>query len=280
MTSLASISDLVNRATGGNSGAPENLFYSKLPQVAGTGDTWVAGLLVSMWRYDGYPCGGAAPGAVAVPTNSTAGALPITNPSGGREKWLTAGVVGASTADMSMLFLYDRLLHISGLSGTSTSTQNVQSGSGVALTRNTGGVGNQIWVEVYTQVGTTARTLTVTYTNSAGTGGKTTTITLGGTAATQFNKAFTIVQVPLASGDVGVQSVESCILSASTGTAGDFGITIAKPISTLSRGRVNSFIHGMPGLPNIPTNACLAVIGMSMTSTKSTIHGMFGFVES
>ena len=64
-------------------------------------------------------------------------------------------------AQPGILVLYDRLLHIGGLNATTTAAQTV----GGSLSRYTGGAGNQIWVEIYTQIGTTATTITANYTN-------------------------------------------------------------------------------------------------------------------
>lgn len=286
MTALTSISDLVNRATGGNSGSPENYFIYKMFTIANVSDSWAIGFMYSAWKYDGYPAGGSNPGAVAVPTNATNGAMAIANPGGGRQKWLTgAAMVSNNPGAQPIIFVYDRLLHIGGLSGTVTTAQNVQSGSGVSLTRNTGGVGNQIWVEIYTAVGTTIRTITASYTNSSGTSGRTTTAqTFGGTAGTIGNDANLIIPLPLQAGDVGVQSVETVTIGAgSTGTVGDFGVNIVKPVAIFpqgSGGAYRNFVNGMPGLPAIPTDACLALAFLANSTTEAQMFGCLSFVES
>jgi hypothetical protein len=233
-----------------------------------------------LWQYDGTHGNGAAPGAVAVPTNSTNGALPITNPGGSREKWLTQ-VSGASNV-AGVLLLYDRLLHISGLSGTSTADQTVQGASpSVVLTRNTGGVGNIVFYEVYTQVGSSNPSITMTYTNSAGTGSRTSSQTIGGTG---FRNAQSGYIIPLAAGDKGVQAVEKVKLSTTTGTAGDFGITIAKPIAYIPIGTAGvmgfrDFSTGLPGIPKIDTDACLAFLFLSNSSTAPELTYGLSFVE-
>jgi len=284
MAAITDLSDLINRFTGGNSGTPENIFVYKAPRINGTAvgatNAAVAGKYVSLWQYDGTHGNGSAPGAVAVPTNSTNGALPITNPGGSREKWLTQ-VSGASSA-AGVLLLYDRLLHISGLSGTSTADQTVQGASpSVVLTRNTGGVGNIVFYEVYTQIGATATTITMTYTNSAGTGSRTSTQTIGGTG---FRNAQSGYIIPLAAGDKGVQAVEKVKLTATTGTAGDFGITIAKPIAYIPIGTVGvmgfrDFSTGLPGIPKIDTDACLAFLFLSNSTTAPELTYGLSFVE-
>lgn len=287
MAAITDLSDLINRSTGGNNGTPENIFVYKAPRINGTAvgatNAAVAGKYVSLWQYDGTHGNGAAPGAVAVPTNSTNGALPITNPGGSREKWLTQ-VSGASNV-AGVLLLYDRLLHISGLSSTSTADQTVQGASpSVVLTRNTGGVGNIVFYEVYTQIGATATTITMTYTNSAGTGSRTSTQTIGGTG---FRNAQSGYIIPLAAGDKGVQAVEKVKLTATTGTTtptGDFGITIAKPIAYIPIGTAGvmgfrDFSTGLPGIPKIDTDACLAFLFLSNSSTAPELTYGLSFVE-
>jgi hypothetical protein len=179
MAAIADLSDYVNRATGGNSGTPENVFWYKQPYIAATIDTWAAGLMYSMWKYDGFPGPGATPTTVAAPTSSTAGAMPFTDPGGGRQKWLMTSSMITVGPNAGGVFLYDRLLHIGSLDGTVTTAQTV----GGSLTRHTGGAGNQIWIEIYTAVGTTNRTITASYTNQSGTSGRTTQAVLFGASA-------------------------------------------------------------------------------------------------
>jgi hypothetical protein len=279
VAAIADLSDLVNRMTGGSSGTPETLFFAKNYSIAGTLDTWTIGVLYSLWRYDGVPGGGVAPGAVAIPTNATAGALPITNPGGGREKWLVQGVALADPSAVAAILLYDRLLHIGGLSGTVATAQTV----GGTLTRGLGYVGNQIFVEMYTQVGATARTLSVNYTNQSGVTGRTGTCTVGGTATSLFNEANALTAVTLQAGDTGVQSVEDVTLSATTGTAGDFGITIARPIAWFPSGGGmpgRDFTLGPSGMPEIEIDACLAFAAMVISTIEVPIQGMLSMVEA
>lgn len=277
MAALTDISDLINRATGGNSGTPENVFFHKQARVAGAAaPSTVSGRPASLWRYDGSTGPGAAPTAVAVPTNATAGALPFTNPGGGREKhliqaWATGLVAGT-------LILYDRLLHQGERVGNVATAQTV----GGTLTRNTDGIGNLIWLEIYTIIGTTATTVTASYTNTTPTGGRTTTAV--GIGATNFREVTRCIFLPLQAGDVGVRSVETFTLAATTGTAGAMGITIAKPLAYLGVGAPGAagwrdFTTGMPGIPVVEANACLSLLWMPGTTTAPEIFGGYSFVE-
>jgi hypothetical protein len=256
------------------------MFFQKAARVAGAAATAnIAGRPCSLWTYDGvnWP-GGTAPGAVAAPTSATTGAIvPYTNPSGGRQKhliqaWAT-GLVGGT------LIIYDRLLHISGLDGTNVGAQTVAG----SLTRNTGGAGNFAFAEIYTIIGTTARTITMSYTNTTPTGGRTSPAVAIG--ATGFREVTRAIMLPLQSGDTGITSVESVTLSATTGTAGDFGITVGKPITYVGIGAAGAcgwrdFTVGLPGIPQIEDDACLAALWIPNTVTAPEIWGGLSFVEA
>lgn len=276
MAAIADLSDLINRSTGGNSGTPQNVFFHKVARIAGAAPpATIAGRWHSLWTYDGQPGGGSAPGAVAAPTNATTGALPFTSPGGGRESWLTQ--VWSSGLVAGTLLLYDRLLHISGLSGTTTTAQTV----GGTLTRNTGGAGNIAFVEVYTIIGTTATTITMNYTNQAGTSGRTSTATSFG--ATGFREVTRAIMLPLQAGDTGIQAVAS-VTHATTGTAGNYGITVGKPLAYCAIGAAGApgwrdFVTGMPGIPAIESGACLALLWSPSTTTAPEVFGGYAIVE-
>lgn len=278
MTALTNLSDVINRATGGNSGAPENIFWFKDGRVdAAAASAPVAGRWVSLWMYEGVPAGGPAPTTVAAPTNSTDGAMKQTNPAGGAEKWLI-GAFGA-TSQPASLMVYDRLLHIGGLNGTTTTAQTVAG----SLTRNTGGVGNQIWVEISTIIGTTATTITASYTNQAGTSGRTTIATAFG--GTGLREAQRFIQLPLQQGDTGVQAVASVTVLASTTTAGDFGVVVARPLALIPMqnsgvGTLVDYISGRPGPIKCDSSACLATAILCNTTTALQTYGSLHFIES
>lgn len=281
MASITDLSDLINRLTGGNNGTPETQFWFKVPRIAGAAATApIGGRMASAWQYDGMPAGGAVPTSAAIPDRTTLGALPFSAPGGGREKFLVSAAIAPQIG--GVFLLYDRLFHIGGLSAATTLSQTVQGSPATpALTRNTGGAGNIAWYEIYTAVGTTAATLTMTYTNQAGTGSRTSTVNIG---ATGFREATRIQRIPLASGDTGIQSVQSVQLSALTGGAGNFGITIAQPLAWIPVGASGAggwrdYTTGLPGIPNIDPNACLALAYLPNAATAPEIWAAATFVE-
>jgi hypothetical protein len=281
MAAITDLSDLINRQSGGNSGTPNNLFYHKVPRVAGVAATApIIGRGCSLWTYDGMPAGGAVPTVAAIPDRTTTGAIPFTAATGGRDLHLIGTSITPLTAGVYLL--YDRLFHIGGLSGTSTSDQTVQGGTPTpALTRNTGGAGNMAWYEIYTIVGTTSTTLTMTYTNQAGTGSQTSTINIG---ATNFREVTRAQRIPLAAGDTGIQAIEKVKLTATTGTLGNFGITIAQPLAWIPVGVAGTagwrdYTTGLPGIPVINPDACLALMFLPAAATAPEVWGCIATIE-
>lgn len=286
MAAITDISDLINLSTGGSSGAPENLWWFKSARVGGAAAVNpIAGRMTSLWQYEGSYGAGSAPTTGAIPTNATAGAIPFTSPAISKQKWLTQ--FGGTTNVSGTLILYDRLFHIGNLNGsTGSGTQQTVQGAipSPALTRNTGGVGNMVFYEIYTQVGTTAVTLTMTYTDNDGNTGQTSpAVTFGGT---NFREAQAIRRIPLAAGDRGVRAVASIALSGlgATGTAGAFGITIARPIAYLPLNATGilgfrDYATGLPGIPEIDSTACLSLMWMANTTTPPEPFGCTSFVE-
>lgn len=281
MAAITDLSDLINRATGGNSGTPENIWWHKVSRVSGVAPASItSGRMISFWQYDGSPSAGAVPTSGAIPDNTTTGGLRQANPGGGRQKWLIQA--GAVVNTYGTLIIYDRLFHIGGLSGTSTADQTVQGATpSPALTRYTDGVGTFAFYEVFTGIGSTQTTLTTTYTNTAN-ATQTSTIPIGsslyGTTAqrAQF--------IPLASGDVGIKAIEKVKLTASTGTAGNFGIVIGKPlvylvISATSVGSWRDYSTGLPSIPEVPSNSCLSMLWIPGSSNAPDSFGCMSFVE-
>lgn len=280
MAALTDISDIINRLTGGNSGTPDHKWFWKDNRVGASAATAaVAHRLLSLWTYNGCP--GApvlGPGAVAAPDNTTNGSLKQADPGGGRQKWLLGMSAAANTA--GTLILYDRLLHISGLNGTTITAQTV----GGSLTRYTGAesAGNQIWIEIYTAIGSTGTTITANYTDQSGNSGQTTEAAIIG--GTGYSEAQRFIPLQLADGDTGVQAVASVTLAASTLTAGNFGVTVVRPLATLSIGGIGygnivDSISKITGIPEIKAGACLAFAFMPNSTTSPQILGSIHTIE-
>lgn len=234
-----------------------------------------AGMWTSLWTGAGMPGAGATPtsGAGDVPTNSTAGAVALINAGGSNTLYLAQVSLGAVST--GVIYAYDRLVETSGLSGTVTSAQTVNTTS---LTRYTSGVGVQAWLEVYTALGSTSVTASVSYTNTLGTSGRTGTATFPASAKVAF-----ATQIALQAGDLGVESVQSVTLSATTGTAGNFGVTLAYPIFSaplaITTGGV-IYDYASLALPVIQPNACIALYVLPSSATATgVIFASLNFVQ-
>ena len=170
--------------------------------------------------------------------------------------------------------LIDRLSHQGGLSGTVTTEQTTNLPT-AALTRNTSGVGVFIALQIYTQIGTTATTVTVRYTNTANASSTSQAVVFGGTS---FREANRFISIPLADGDIGVKSVEGVTVLATTGTAGAFGVVLYRPLMFLPTfGGYNNF-GSTPSegvmlfggrVIEIPQDGCLDLIVMGPAAASN-----------
>lgn len=261
-------STVLNRATGGNGGAQELIRGFKNDRIAGAITSWRIGYQMSLWLYDGQqPSAGVKPGTTGTnPDRTTAGAMGQTNPTAPNKKWLFDVEWGIKIR--STMGIADRLMHMSGLSGTAAGAQAITTGS---VSRYTGveAAGNEIFLEIYTQIGATPTTVTASYTNQAGTAGQTTVATVfGGTDNREVGR---FVRLPLAQGDTGARSVESVTLAGTTGTVGDFGVTIMHPLlignATAGSSGAKKTQAYVPGPVEIKTDACLFFYVWTNTST-------------
>lgn len=223
-----------------------------------------AGQVMSLLRATGTPAAPAIPGAWANPTNADAGYLPFTDAVGPAEPYLIGLDMQLATA--GTLLWFDRLGHMGGLNGTLTTAQTVNgvipAGRGAAVD----GSDVEWWLEWYTDTGATSVTATVTYTNQADVGSRTVAITLA--ATTRAARMMPIV--PTTAGDV-IKSIQSVTLSATTGAAGSFGVTLtrrlaATPVAVTSLITVQDPVQlKFPLLTN--SSAIFAAVLCSTTST-------------
>lgn len=186
--------------------------------------TGIAARAQSSWLTTGSFLGpGSTPSTAVVPTRLTAGAMGQLNDV--TEQRLAR--MDVTRNGPAYIVIADRLSHQGGLSGTTTGAQTTNLPT-AALTRYTDGVGVMAAIEIYSAIGGTARTFTVSYTNQAGTSGQTSEASNIGGA--NYSTAGRMLFVPLQAGDSGIRAVASVTISASTGTAGNFGVTLFKPL--------------------------------------------------
>ncbi len=227
--------------------------------------TTVAGRSFSSWLSGGFPAAGAAPTTAAVPTAATTGAwtgLSSALFNGTNRRILKAVLDYAPTVTGGgMLTICDRLSHQGALSATTIGAQ-VTNLPTAALTRKTSGVGVEIGLEVYSVIGTTGTVVSASYTDTgAAAGNATPAMTFGGTGFREASRMFTL---PLAQGAVGALSVESVSATASTLTAGNFGVTLYYPLVHIPlddllalRGYADALTGFGTWFPLVDNDACL-----------------------
>lgn len=214
---------------------------------------------------------GTVPTTAAVPVATTAGAMNSDN-GGIRDSSGVHRIVGVRGLNnyIARYMLVDRLAHQGGLSGVVTTAQTTNLPT-AALTRYTTGEGVLISLEIYTQIGTTGTTVTASYTNQAGTAGRTTTAVAFG--ATGFREVWRTIILPLQAGDTGVRAVASVTVLATTGTAGNFGVTLFKPLMSFSLDQVGAFVIDPledlgANCPEVVDQACLQWMFCAPTATQ------------
>jgi hypothetical protein len=82
---------------------------------------------------------------------------------------------------------------------------------------------------------------------------------------------------PIVSGVAGkfIKAINS-VTHATTGTAGNYGITATRPrtgVSTAIANKIESYDWAQLGLPEIPNDACLMMIMLCSTTTTGIVRG-------
>ncbi len=187
---------------------------------------------------------------------------------------ILAGRINPSGIGGIGLLLVDMLNISGGLDATLTTAQTTNLPT-AALTRYTSGEGVHAALVVHTIIGTTATTATVSYTNTVPTSGRTSTaVAFGGTG---FREAGALIRIPLQAGDTGITSVESVTLAATTGTIGNFGVVLYKPlafmfVSDVEGANVVDCVSSgrMVGQMNeVLDDACLSVFGTAAAASQA-----------
>ena len=239
---------------------------------ASVGST-AAGQFFSLWIATGAPGTGSAPTSAVVPTNTTAGAVFFTNQTAPATSYLAWFAVTMAVGTQS-LEIHDRLAHMGGLSGTVTTAQGALS----LVTTDPGAdrIGDanysdvQWWLEWYASTGGGAVNATVAVTYDDNSTGNLAVIALAATMRTSR-------LVPLISAVAGrfIKAVNSVTLSATTGTAGNFGITATRQRSIVASYVANkgeNYDWAQLGLPEIPNNSCLMFIVNCASTTSGSIR--------
>lgn len=233
-----------------------------------------AGQFFSLWTATGVPGAGAAPSTAVVPTSATTGAMGFANqtaPATSYIAWL-ALQAGNSATNVE---IHDRIAHMGGLNGTVVTAQGalslVTTPPGASRLGDANYSDVQWWLEVYTALGATGVNATVAVTYNDDSTGNLAAVALGATP--RQGRLY-----PLVSAVAGkfIKAVNSVTLSATTGTAGNFGITATRPrtsVSLLLLNKTEEFDWARLGLPEVPNNACLTMLMLCGTTSTGTVRG-------
>lgn len=271
MPGFSSYDDLIDEIT--TNGKVQNFNFMK---PGGTAPA--AGIWYSLARLGGMPpaisdgaAGSGTPGAGGTALTNASGTLNGPDVSTDRKAIVTFGAV-ATVAQT--LRLYDRLVHVSGVTMNSTGTKNIGS---AALPRYTGtdSVGNEVWIEFTTAGTTTANVCNLlTYTDQNGNTGQVGGSLTAPATAMVLNSMYG--PFPLAAGDTGVQSVETFNVGTAC-TAGVGQLIIMRPLVEIylpaNQWVEQDFVLQLSALPRVFDGASLQLMTQVTATTATNFWG-------
>lgn len=226
--------------------------------------TAVASFYYSGWLEGGSPAAGVAPTTWATCTNTLLGAY---NPNAVTKSPATArllyGEIKQANAGQTK-YLVDRIGHMGGMSGTVTTAQSTGATGNTAAwagTRCASDYSDVLWfLEWYSATGSTAVNATCAITYNDGTTGTATVIALP--ASVPSSRMYQIM-IPAGIAKF-IKSVDSVTLSASTLTAGNFGVTAYRKIAAFSH-----------ALAYYPDQRDFASLGMNQVYDNSCLNAIY-----
>lgn len=157
--------------------------------------------------------------------------------------------------------------------GVNMNLATAQTLLGTPAHRYTDGAGCRLFLAARATTGATAHNLALSYTNSASVAARALPVTVSctasaivphivhsGTAANNYGPF-----LPMASGDVGVKSVQTVTLSAASGTASTAALVLARPLASIPLSIAalmteKDFWNQLPSAPQIKDGACLGFL--------------------
>lgn len=241
----------------------------------------VAGRMCSLWRATGQPAQGAIPTAAALCTNAFTGAVQFAQQTAPAESYLAYMAVTASNSAMSWE-IHDRLAHMGGLVLNATTLQTTNLPLDLeALSVPADRIGDptfgdvQTWLEVYADGGATASNATINVTFDDDTSANLGVQAVGGTIRAGHMFSLDALRTTAQQGK-NIKRINSVQLSASTGTAGNFGFTFTRPRSylpTMVANKSEVYDWAALGLPGVPNGACLQFMVIPSTTSSGTLRG-------
>ena len=236
----------------------------------------------SLWRATGQPGQGAIPTVVATCNNTTVGTIGFNQQTSPITSYGAYLEIATGNAAMTME-LHDRLASMGGLNGTLTTAQSVNLDLSTLLSTDNINVRKgdanysdvQWWLEWYTATGATAVTATIAVTYNDGTTGNLSALSLASSRPASHMIPINSL-IPSAQSGKFIRGIVSVTLSATSGTAGNFGVTATRPRMTLSAPIANhKFIADWAqlGLPEIYNSSAIFPIVLTSTTSTGTVRG-------
>lgn len=242
----------------------------------------LAGNYCSLWRATGQPGQGAIPAAAASCNNSLLGGMNFNQQTDPVTSYLAYMEVATGNATTT-IEIHDRIAHMGGLNGTLLTAQTVGVDLSTLLGTNntTARIGDanysdvQWWLEWYTATGATASNATINVTYNDASTGNLTAVAVGGTVGASRMISLNVL-VPTAQSGKFIRHVNTVTLSASTATAGSFGVTATRIRASLGTPIANmKFMADWAqlGFPEVVNSACLFPIALCSTTSSGTVRG-------
>ncbi len=233
-----------------------------------------AGAYHSLWRATGVPAQAAIPAAAAICTAALTGAMGFANPVGPAKTYI-GNFRMACANSATDVEIHDRLAHMGGLNGTVTTAQAVNVDASDPLLASRIGEADfsdvQWFLEWYSDTGSTSVNATVAVTYDDGSVGNVVLTAIGATV-----RASRMLPILPAVAGRWIKSVQSVTLSATTGTAGSFGVTATRFrafVGTNVANKTELYDWAALGLPIVPDDACLMLLALPSTTTTGAIRG-------
>lgn len=247
------------------------MMINKLSQASQT-----AARYCSMWRGSGIPGQAAIPTTSAICDKTTLGGWNFTSPDtgNGKELYIAGGKMIPANGGTTIEF-HDRLVQMGGLSGIVTTAQTVSLVVSGVTSNLQARLGRSDlsdvmwWIEWYTATGATGVnfTVAVTYTDLS-----TGNIVIAPGASAAAGNLFRILPV---AGKI-IKQIDSVTLSATTGTAGNFGFTATRELIAMETTVANwmkKYNWMDLELTAIEDSACITMHVLPTTTSSGTLLG-------
>lgn len=241
----------------------------------------VSGQHHSTWLSGDLPAAGAIPGTTpVVPDNTTTGTFNFMQQTAPIKAYISE-LSFMCRNSFSTIEIHDRLLHMGGLVGNVTTTQNVLMDMNSFLSTNNLDARKgdsdysdvQWWLEFYSQINVTNSLVTINVTYNDGSTGN----LVVSVSTPRFSRLISLNSlIPAADSGKYIRGINTVQFSVSATVAGNFGFTATRylagnllPVSNQSE----KIGWTKTGLPEVPGKSCLFLVVVPTTTTTGSVYG-------